>query len=127
MTAAADQVGPRPSREDVELALARARQFAVEAARDDEFEADIEPVLRAALAPRPEWPAREVGLALGVDPANLGDVRGLPEPAQLLPRPTVVHPDKVMRLWYADEIVAFAPEWRARKTRRNDGDHADTR
>jgi hypothetical protein len=72
-------------------------------------------VLRTAAEPRPVWPRKEAADALGVLPANLDDVRGLPEPAQVLPRPTRSNPGNVMRLWWADEIEGFAAERRARK------------
>lgn len=109
--------GPRPSAEDVQIALEWLDWVGAHTGNPDlaTISAVAVDTLRAASEPRPVWPAKETAAALGVEPANLGDIRGLPEPAQVLPRPTVVHPDKVMRLWYADEIEAFAKEWRARR------------
>lgn len=72
-------------------------------------------ILREAVKPRPVWPAKEAAACLGVDPSNLGDLRGLPEPAQKLPRPTVTHPEKTMSLWYVDEIEEFAARRRAER------------
>lgn len=67
-------------------------------------------VIRAALKPRTVWSSKEVADALGVDPSNLqpGGMRGfelLAVPFQTLPRPSATNPDKVMRLWWADEVL----------------------
>jgi hypothetical protein len=69
--------------------------------------------IRAAIKPRPVWPAREVAQFLGVKPENLrpGGMRGFeefPAPAQELPRPTSKNPHNTMRLWYVDEVQEFA-------------------
>jgi hypothetical protein len=71
--------------------------------------------LRAATKPRPVWPAKEAAACLGVDPSNLGDLRGMPAPAQVLPRPSVTHPEKTMSLWFVDEIEEFAARRRAER------------
>ena len=113
----------RPSAEEIKLALV---ELAEARAGDHKRREWATRVLREALKPRPVWPAKEVAEALStngyrVAPSNLNDVRGLPAPAQELPRPTVAHPDKVMRLWYADEIVEFAAARPPRAGRRADG------
>lgn len=77
-------------------------------------------LLRIAVLPRPVWPAKEVAACLSTDgkqfdPSNLSDLRGLPEPAQKLPRPTVTHPEKTMSLWFVDEIEEFAARRRAER------------
>jgi hypothetical protein len=102
----------RPSAEEVELALAMLADARI---GDHRMRENATAILRAALEPRPVWPRKEVARELGVLPANLMDVRGLPEPAQELPRPTRSNPDNVLRLWYVDEIDEFARERRARK------------
>jgi hypothetical protein len=80
-------------------------------------------VLREAVRPRLVMLSKEAAAVLGVDPSNLepGSVAGLPEPAQVVPRPTVLHPDRVVRVWYADEIEACAAK-RARATGANGED-----
>lgn len=76
--------------------------------------------LQAATRPRVLWPAKEVGEYLGVKPENLRpqNLRGLPEPAQVFPRPTKSDPDREMRMWWADEIEDFKPELDARRAER---------
>jgi hypothetical protein len=113
----------RPSGPDIERALNRLRDFASEASCAVEGE-EVEATLRAAIAPRPVMLSKEAAEALGVDPANLEprSVADLPEPAQVVPRPTVRHPDRVVRLWWADEIEACAAAKRARATGANGED-----
>jgi hypothetical protein len=79
-------------------------------------------VLREAVRPRLVMLSKEAAAALGVDPANLEpkSVADLPEPVQVVPRPTVRHPDRVVRLWDADEIEACAAAKRARATGANE-------
>jgi hypothetical protein len=72
-------------------------------------------VLRRALKPRPVWPAKEAAACLGVDPSNLGDLRGMPAPAQKLARPAAGLPNKTMSLWFVDEIEEFAARRRAER------------
>jgi hypothetical protein len=78
-------------------------------------------VLRQALKPRTVWSSKEVADALGVDPSNLqpGGMRGfelLAKPFQRLPRPSATIPDKVMRLWWADEVLEHPKAPRAGQT-----------
>jgi hypothetical protein len=79
------------------------------------------PILRAAVKPRPVWPVKEVAEYLDVRPENVRPekLRGLPQPAQEFPRPTVRHPEKTMRLFYADEIEAYRLVLDATARRRN--------
>lgn len=72
-------------------------------------------VLQAAARPRPVLLAKEVAEALGVHPSNLNSVRGLPTPAWRLARPHPGKPDRTVRVWYADEISAFAAGRRAER------------
>jgi hypothetical protein len=67
-------------------------------------------VIRRALEPRTVWSSKEVADALGVDPSNLkpGKMVGfelLAEPFQTLPRPSATNDKKVMRLWWADDVL----------------------
>lgn len=105
----------RPSGEEVDAAvheltrvIAHAEQCSWES-RPDEARAALA-VLRAAVAPRVLWPAKEAAAELGVDPANLRveSLPGLPAPVQELPRPTARNANNVLRLWDAAEIRAFA-------------------
>lgn len=73
-------------------------------------------VLRRALAPRPVWPAKEVGECLGVNPANLrvGRMQNFdkfPAPAQELARPTEKDPAKTVRFWFVDEVQDFKRDY----------------
>lgn len=81
-------------------------------------------VLREAVRPRLVMLSKEAAAALGVDPSNLGpeSVANLPQPAQVVPRPTVRYPDRVVRLWWADEIEECAAAKRARATGANGED-----
>lgn len=101
----------RPSEQEISTAL---DMLGAPSVSDPEHRRALR-VLRAALAPRPVWPAKEAAACLGVLSANLGDLRGLPRPAQELPRPTVTRPDQTFSLYYVDEIEAFAAERRAKK------------
>lgn len=102
-------------RESMRTQLARERA-AAEQAR-------VMEVLREAVRPRLVWPSKEAAAALGVNPANLNaqSVAGLPEPAQRLPRPTTLHPDREMRLWFVDEILECAARKRARNDKASEG------
>jgi hypothetical protein len=64
-------------------------------------------VLYRATRPRVLWPQLEVAKALGVDPGNVRRQRGLPAPAQVLPRPTPTDPDRTFEQWDADEILEY--------------------
>lgn len=72
--------------------------------------------LRAAVMPRPVWPAKEVAEHLGVNPANLrvGRMQNFdkfPAPAQELPRPTGKDPGKTVRFWFVDEVQDFKRDY----------------
>jgi hypothetical protein len=80
--------------------------------------------LRAAVKPRPVWPAKEVAAFLGVKPEQLrpGGMRNFdkfPVPAQELPRPTGALPGKKMRLWFVDQVEDFKRDYM--RGGRNDG------
>jgi hypothetical protein len=77
--------------------------------------------LRRAARPRPVWPAKEAAECLGTVSANLTPARfrGLPEPAWVFPRPSVTHPGRVERLFWADEIEGLAAARRARERERS--------
>lgn len=64
-------------------------------------------VLYRATRPRVLWPQLEVAKALGVDPGNVRRQRGLPAPAQVLPRPTPNDPGRTFEQWDADEIMEY--------------------
>lgn len=119
----------RPSGPEIETALsivAELRELAVregyQAAAD--LAAGARDVLREAVRPRLVMLSKEAAAALGVDPSNLGpeSVANLPEPAQVVPRPTSRYPDRVVRLWWADEIEECAAAKRARATGANGED-----
>lgn len=121
----------RPSEREVEEALAAVRdlveQWQVFADRNRYVTAEGAAkaraenekalrVLREAVWLRPVLPSKEAAELLGVDPSNLNDksVAGLPAPAYVFSRPTKAHPERVMRLWWKDEIEVCARAKRAR-------------
>lgn len=96
----------RPSEAEVEEAL-----FALKHAPPSQ-EQWAQRTLRAALAPREVWPAKEVAACLRVQVSNLRTTSGLPAPCQVFDRPTATNPDKKMRLWWRDEIEAHPMAYR---------------
>lgn len=108
----------RPSELEVEEALRELDEF---------IEAHVTPgegfaarrawtTLREASRLRPVLPTKEAAELLGVDPSNLEpkSVAGLPAPAYVFPRPRKGQADRVMRLWWKDEIEVCARAKRAR-------------
>lgn len=102
----------RPSERQISEALRVLNQYQIETASNRRRALRV---IAEAVKPRPVWPAKEAAACLGVDPSNLGDLRGLPEPAQKLPRPAKGLPDKTMSLWFVDEIEEFAARRRAER------------
>lgn len=80
-------------------------------------------VLRKAVRPREVLPSKEAAELLGVDPSNLntGSVAGLPKPAYTFPRPRKDLADRVMRVWWKDEIEDCARAKRARLGQTREG------
>jgi hypothetical protein len=74
-------------------------------------------VLHRATRPRVLWLSKEVAEALGVADGNVLRTDGLPAPVQVLPRPSAMNPDRVLRLWDRDEVLEFAA-MRRERTRR---------
>ena len=108
----------RPSEQEVEEAL-RLLSDAIEGAEESwaTLEArDAWRVLEKASRLRPVLPSKEAAELLGVDPSNLNDksVANLPAPAYVFSRPTNAHPERVIRLWWKDEIEVCARAKRAR-------------
>lgn len=104
----------RPDEAQVKEALAVVDDW--ERQESGERVAWVAKTLRAAVKPRPVWPAKEVAEHLGVNPANLrvGRMQNFdkfPEPAQELPRPTEKDPAKTVRFWFVDEVKDFKRDY----------------
>lgn len=114
----------RPTDAEIGVALAALDEL-VGSAATDRWVAAFR-VVCDAVKDRPRWPVKEVAEYLDVRPENVRPekLRGLPEPAQEFPRPTARHPEKTMRLFYADEIEAYRAVLEATPRRRNARDKA---